>query len=158
LLLTGAGMLRGGAGTETDVGLLGRQARLREVEERVQELERQVERATADVACTESELRACRSERRDVEQALRDNDAELVQLSLTQASLGTAFEECNDRCGQAQRSLGEVEAEQERLDRMLPELTEDAERLASEGDAQGKAVADLEAQFEAIEREREQQR
>jgi chromosome segregation protein len=158
VLFTGHGVLRGGSRTEGEVGLLGREKRLRALEETVARLETEIAEASTRCGATETTLRACRSERRDLARALEEDESELLQLSVTRASLTTAFDECNERCGQAQRSLGEVEAASERLERQLPELTQDAERLSSENETQQRVVSELEENFEAIEREREQQR
>ena len=158
LLFTGAGLVRGGSGSEIEVGLLGRKQRLQELQVRVADSERALAEVTASCAGTETTLRHCRNERREIEQTLRQDEEELLRLSVMRASLSTAFDECNARCGEAQRALGDVEAESERLALALPDLARDAERLHGENEEQKRAVASLEAAFEITEREREQSR
>ncbi len=158
LLFTGAGLVRGGGGGESGAGLLGRKQRLQELGERVTAVEQSLAETTASCAATETTLRLCRNERREMEQILRLDEEELLRLSVTRASLSTAFEECNGRCGEAQHALGAVEAESERLAQALPELTQDAERLTRENEEQKRAVAALEAEFNSIESERERLR
>jgi chromosome segregation protein len=81
-----------------------------------------------------------------------------MQLTVSRASIETAFEECNATCGTAQRDLAEVEQIIETLENRLPDLTRDVERLTSESDAKKKAVSELEQAFAEVEREREQHR
>ncbi len=158
MLVTGAGAVSGGVDRERDVRLLGRRQRLDELDEEMRVVGAEIAQVVASLAVLDSELGLQREERLRLDATLRADESRRNDLSVARATLETSIAEASAHRAQAGATHAVVEAELETMSALLPDLTQDAERVGREEGDHGRALAEREVAFTELDRERERLR